>query len=687
MPGIKLKHWLAYKKSRTTFFIILAALILIAIILLFWIRIFNAPPKSGQTTTIENEIPYRNDYIKAVNLLLSHPDSALSIAREKLKQAEKEGISEELIPYYNIMGIYYRNQAMYDKSIETFYAYLEYAMKYNKQQYIAEAYENIGAVNFLTYRYKDALGMFLKSLDIYREVGDELKIAWVYNSVGRVYFEIGDVEKARNYYQQANEIFNRENFHLGISSVSNHMAKYFLEINQPDSALICIDNALNHAEATNNNYGLCNIYLEKGNLFSKRGNFRDAIKNYLISDSIAEDLKFTPLNIYPKLALADAYTKQGKMEQAQTYLESANQLVKVHNSDKLLYKLNEVYSHFYENLGDNTKSFEYYKLATEDKTRMISQSETFQVYNIEIEQLSTRMEQQNMEMKKQALLLAQRKNTLVFIVVISVFLIGLLSLLYYFYLSRLRQQETEKMHRQELKYSNEKNQAVLEAELNERKRLASELHDGIGTQLSLAKLTLTNVMDRPDLALAKKEHLLRVTVVSIDDIIREVKNLSDTMTPHAIGAKGLKEAIKEMVAKFAQIRNYKIKLSIIGLTTELKPFASHAIYRTVQELLANALKHASGSEINIQLLQNEDDLTIMIEDDGKGFDTENPAIQKRFGLKNAKSRVDSLNGQLLIDSVFGRGTIITITIPLKDLNLSLQHTNSTLHEKNKSLYH
>lgn len=661
------------KTAKTLLFFMLSVAVLLLAFVMYWsgTDIEDSNPSNPE----EKVIPFREDYIEAVNLLLSHPDSALAIARQTLAKAENDSITEELIPYYNIMGIYYRNQAMYNKSIETFYAYLEYALKYNKQQYIAEAYENIGAVNFLTYRYKDALGMFLKSLDMYLEQGDELKIAWVYNSVGRVYFEIGDIEKARSYYQLANEIFIRKSFHLGISSVSNHMAKYFLQTGETDSALMYIDNAVAHAEATDNNYGLCNIFLEKGNLFLETGDYHEALINFSISDSIANDLKFTPLNIYPKLAVANAYTKLGILDRAAEFLETAKKLVAVHNSDKLLFKLNEGYSQLYEKLGDTPRAFNFYKLANEYKSKMINQSETYQVYNIEIERLSSKTEMQDMEMKKQALLLAQRKNTLVLIVIVSAFVIGLLSLLYYLYLSKIRQEETKKMHRRELKYTNEKNQAVLEAELNERKRLASELHDGVGTQLSLAKLTLTNVLDRPDLAPHKKEHLLKATVISIDDIIKEVRTLSDTMTPHAIGIKGLKEAIKEMVGKFAQIRNYKIKLSIVGLNTDLKPFASHAIYRMVQELVANALKHAGGKEINVQLLQNEDELTIMIEDDGKGFDINHPDQQKRFGLKNARSRVASLNGQFLIDSVAERGTIITITIPLKDLNMKHEHLN------------
>lgn len=668
MPEHKLHSWFQLRKPRVGIVLILTVSILFMAFVLFWFIYFSTGQGKNMEPEKEKTIPYRDKYIQAVNLLLSHPDSALVIATEMIEKSDKKSISEAVIPYYNIMGIYYRNQAMYDKSIETFYAYLEYALKYNKQQYIAEAYENIGAVNFSTYRYKDALGMLLKSLVIYKKLGDDLKIAWVYNSVGRVYFEIGDVEKARDYYKLALEIFTRENFHLGISSVNNHMAKYFLETNQPDSALLHISNALEHAKATDNNYGLSNIYLEKGNLYNETGDNTKAIRNYLISDSIANNLKLTPLNIYPKLALAATYIKLGMTEHAGTHLDSAKRLVSMHNSDKLLYKINEVLSAFYEKLGDTSKAYRYYKLANEHKSKMISSSETFQVYNIEIEQLSSKMEMQDMDMKRQALMLAQRKNTLVFIAATSIFVIILLSLLYYFYLSKVRQEETKKRYRQELKHSNEKNQAVVEAELNERKRLASELHDGIGTQLSLAKLTLTNVMDRPDLTTDKKDHLLRATVDSIDDIIREVKSLSNTMTPHALGKKGLKEAIKEMVARFAQIRNYKIKLSIVGLNHELKPFASHAIYRTIQELITNALKHAGGSEINVQLLQDEEDLTMMIEDNGRGFNADHTDHHIRSGLKNIRSRIDGLNGQFLIDSVAGRGTFIAITIPLKDLH-------------------
>lgn len=655
------------KKTRIGIAITFAALVVTGIIA--WRLLYRHHAANDLSKKQENGIPFRNDYIEAVNLLLSNPDSAMAIVQHIIRQSGSDELSDELIPYYNVMGIYYRNQAMYDKSIETFYACLEWAMQNNKQRYIAEAWENIGMVNFLTYRYKDALGMMMKSLDIYHELGDSLKIAWLYNSVGRVWFEIGDMERAGDYYRQAGHIFSRRDFPLGISSVSNHLAKYYLEMNLPDSALIHLNHAISHAMATKNNYGLSNIYLEKGNFYLQTGDHARAIINFAISDSIANNLDFTPLNIYPKLALAGVYTSLGQLEPAHRYLMQAQSLTSLHTSDKLNYKLNEVFSMYYEKSGDSNKAFRYYKMANQYKEQMISRSETFQVYNIEIEQLSGKMEMQDIEMRKQALLLAQRKNTLVLTTVISVFAIVLLSLLYYFYLSRLRQAEKEKMHRRELKYTNEKNRAVLEAEINERKRLASELHDGIGTQLSLAKLTLSNIIERPDLVKDKKERLLKSAVVSINDIIREVKNLSDSMTPQALSEKGLKEAIKEMVAKYAQIRNYKITLSIVGMNSPLKAFANHAIYRTVQEAITNALKHACGSEINIQLLQNEDELTIMIEDNGKGFDAAHPAHQKRFGLKNARSRIESLNGQFMIDSAMGRGATITIAIPLGELIL------------------
>jgi two-component system, NarL family, sensor kinase len=662
------------KETRIGIAIIFAALVVTGIIT--WRLLYREQAANDLSMKKENGIPFRNDYIEAVNLLLSNPDSAMAIVQKIIRQSGSNELSDELVPYYNVKGIYYRNQAMYDKSIETFYACLEYAMQNNQQRYIAEAWENIGMVNFLTYRYKDALGMMMKSLDIYHELGDSLKIAWLYNSVGRVWFEIGDMERAVSYYRKAGHIFSRRDFPLGISSVSNHLAKYYLEINLPDSALIYLNNAISHAMTTKNNYGLSNIYLERGNFYLETGDHTKAIINFSISDSIANNLNFTPLNIYPKLALAGVYTSLGQLEQAHRYLLQAHSLTSLHTSDKLNYKLNEVFSMYYEKLGDSNNAFRYYKMANQHKEQMISRSETFQVYNIEIEQLSGKMEMQDIEMKRQAMLLAQRKNTLVLIVVASLLAIVLLSLLYYFYLLRLRQAEKEKMHRQQLKYSSEKNQAVLEAEINERKRLASEMHDGIGSQLSLVKLTLSNIIGRPGLAGEKKEHLLQNTMSSVDDIIREVKNISDSMTPQVLTKKGLKEALKELVAKYAQIRSYKIKLSIVGLNHAVKPVAGHTIFRTVQELMANAMKHSAGSEISVQILQTDDDLLIMIEDDGKGFDVDHPGNNKSFGLKNTRSRVESLNGQLLIDSMTKRGTIITITIPAGDVFIKTETHNN-----------
>lgn len=626
-------------------------------------------------------------YVETVNILLSNPDSAMQIAQNMLEQTGSDSISAELIPYYNILGIYYRNQAMYDKSIATSYAYLEYALTYNLQQHIAEAYENIGMVNFLTYRYKDALGMMLKSLEIYEQLGDKLKVAWIFNSIGRVYYEIGDIEKARKYYHMANDIFAGENFHLGISSVSNHMAKYYLQAGHPDSAFYFINKAITHALSTGNNYGLSNIFLEKGNIFLQTGNLSEAIRNFSVSDSLAAYLNFSPLKVLPKLALAEAYILLEQFDIAEINLRQAARLASLNKSDKLLYKLNDVFAQLHEKSGDTAQAYKFYKNANTHKNNMINQSETFQVYNIEIEQLSSKMEMQDMEMRRQAMLLAQRKNTMVLIVVVSLSVILLLSLLYYFYLSRLRQAEKEKMHRQQLKYSTEKNQAVLEAEINERKRLASEMHDGIGTQLSLVKLTLSNIIGRPGLAGERKEHLLKTTMSSIDDIIREVKSISDSMTPQALAEKGLKEALKELVAKYAQIRSYKIKLSIVGLNRAIKPVASHAIFRTVQELMANALKHAAGSEISLQILQNDDDLLIMIEDNGKGFEVDQQQNKNNFGLKNARSRVESLNGQLLIDSMTKRGTIITITIPAGDVFIQTETPKNQGNEKNKSLHY
>jgi len=152
----------------------------------------------------------------------------------------------------------------------------------------------------------------------------------------------------------------------------------------------------------------------------------------------------------------------------------------------------------------------------------------------------------------------------------------------------------------------------------------------------------------------------------VDDAVKEVRSVSHNMMPNALIRFGLAKAVREFIDKIAATGALKIDLQIIGLTERLESTTETVLYRVMQETVSNIIKHAQASDISIQLIRDEDNLTMMIEDNGKGFDTKKMSEFGGIGLKNIISRVEYLNGTVDFDSFPGRGTTVIVEIHLSN---------------------
>ncbi len=604
-----------------------------------------------------------DERVQLEQLMYFDPDSAVKLSHNRLTELDTANYKQRIF-YYNIIAGSYIYQARYKNALEYVHRHLELAFRTNNQRNIAEAYHNLSFIYSQSRRYKDAVEFMRKAITIYEHIADSTNLYVSHNNLGRLYYDIDDLDKARHHFSKAYHWFHNTGDELFLPAVSNHKAMYYARMHQPDSALYYFSQGIDISKKTNNNYGLSIIYFKQGDFYLDMGDTEAALFNYEKSDSIAELFGFVSKDCFPRLGISRSLLKQGNLHLAlQSAYDAYEQATALENND-LIYLSREVLADIYQEKGDFEQAYVNYRLASDLKTQLYEETGIYQVYNIEVEQLSEQMAMKNIEMEKQRLLLSKRHNNLIMTVIVAVSLIIIISLSYYFYLTKARAIEKEKRHQIEIKYSKEKNWAVMEAEAHERKLLAAELHDSIGSQLSLAKLTLANVVEKENLPFEKKNNLLNATVKSIDDVIKEVKGISNSMIPLALSEKGLKEAIIELVAKYSKIRESKISLSIVGLNNMLPSYKEQALFQTLQELLINAIRHAGCNEITIQIQQFPDELSIMIEDDGCGFDPDSPDKQKGLGLKNAHSRIENLNGQFLIDSLPGRGTIVNIVIPI-----------------------
>jgi signal transduction histidine kinase/Tfp pilus assembly protein PilF len=206
--------------------------------------------------------------------------------------------------------------------------------------------------------------------------------------------------------------------------------------------------------------------------------------------------------------------------------------------------------------------------------------------------------------------------------------------------------------------------SIIVAEENERKRIASDLHDGIGQMLTAARFNLNGISDSMTF-LSDQEKLVYEKVVKLlDESCIEVRNVSHSIMPNALMKSGLGNAIKDFIEK---IRNteLRIELNTSGINGNIDANVEIMIYRIIQECVNNVLKHSGATKLDISLSRDEDGLNLTIEDNGKGFDLSALSLEKGIGMKNIRTRTHYLKGTVDIDSRPGHGTLVAIHIPAK----------------------
>lgn len=205
----------------------------------------------------------------------------------------------------------------------------------------------------------------------------------------------------------------------------------------------------------------------------------------------------------------------------------------------------------------------------------------------------------------------------------------------------------------------QRTQAVLEAEERERIRIARDLHDGIGQTLAAARMTLGNYIFQKKIDSVEIKNSLDL----LEETIREVREISHNMMPSSLTKFGLSSALKQFTNKINTLGKIELELQIVGIKERFDEKIELTLFRIIQEVISNIMRHAEAKKVNIELIKHDDELILIIEDNGKGFDTEN-IENNGIGLKNIATRVEYLNGSVIFDSTIGRGTSVIVEIPL-----------------------
>ncbi|MGI4740117.1 MAG: PAS domain S-box protein [Janthinobacterium lividum] len=207
--------------------------------------------------------------------------------------------------------------------------------------------------------------------------------------------------------------------------------------------------------------------------------------------------------------------------------------------------------------------------------------------------------------------------------------------------------------RQQLRQQQEVLSAILSTQEEERRRIAEALHNGVGQLLYGTRLHLDGLP--PSEAVRASKDLL-------NEAIRATRTISFELTPSILEDFGLAVALQELVSRIPS--SLAVDLNLHGLEQTLPPLLATAVYRIVQELLNNVMKHAQAREVFVQVTHEDGQVYLSVEDDGLGFDAEGAAPRMGIGLAGIRTRVGLLGGTFSCKSQPGRGTGFFLQVPV-----------------------
>ncbi len=313
----------------------------------------------------------------------------------------------------------------------------------------------------------------------------------------------------------------------------------------------------------------------------------------------------------------------------------------------------QLMSNAWKEKGNQLKSLQYQNemLLLKDSLSTVQNTTTIQALKNNYEE-----EKQAKELAIQKAKVTKQQSIILSVTILSTLIITFLIVLY----KRKQNLLKTQMQATILEHKNMAASAILDAEERERKRIASDLHDGIGQMMSAVKMNLSGIASKTNLFNEQEKNLLDKTIALVDESCKEVRIVSHNLMPNALLKSGLSSAIKTFLDKIDH-KKLKVNLHTDGLEERLNDNTEIILYRAIQEIVNNVIKHSKANQLDISLIKDNDGISCTIEDNGIGFEISQ--TQNGIGLKNIKNRIAYLNGTVEWDSAKGKGTLVAIHIP------------------------
>lgn len=601
------------------------------------------------------------------------------------------------------LGILSKNKGDFNKAIFYYKEALEIRKNDTNLVSIASIYNNIGLCFTNQNKFKEAIEHFKKGISILNKKNTPINRVKgsLYNNLSDSYRYMGAFKLAAIYSDSSLHVWNKTKSNIDIANTLFSKSDLDLKLENWENAKQNLKKSLTLFLKEKDNNGQARCYISLGNIYFDAKEYDLALENYKKADKLKEYLNLNDL-AYLFFNYAGVYKENGNHKKSlENYqisldffeqLEAPDDIASVYYEIGGIHKINNNYSSakdsYIKGLSYLNEDSDYYlktqtifnlaevysKLGNNDLALQYSQQYNDLRDSIYANQLEAINYQTNQEAKQRKIAQLEANNLAkekinqrnYFLMALLIAAILILTAMFYAYRNRQKTKEAyleidDILQEQELTIA----YARLEEKDATQKQIGQDLHDRLGMMLSTIKLYFNEFSEQVKELKTDNRQKRDKTFELLDEAVQEVRRIAHNMQSGILKKFGLAEAVKDLGTTITDSGQLTAKVYTHGLKERIPNELEYKLFKIIQELVSNALKHGKAKQLTISLSKQENLLNLMVEDDGIGFNPSEVADKGGMGLKNVTFRVTELSGTCHFDSVKGRGTNVIIDIPLK----------------------
>ncbi|MEP7256455.1 MAG: sensor histidine kinase [Ferruginibacter sp.] len=617
-----------------------------------------------------------NDSLKARTLLdigetieETQTEKSFTYYQQALVLSKKIRNNHLILSSLNDIGVCFIELNKMDSAVITFEQAILVARQLNDTLRVARIMANIGNVYLHKNDRAKAIEYYLQSVRLWETCSDKNRLSALYSNISWLFTEQKEYDKAIEYGNKALALSQSLGDDNSTVNALLNLSGTYGDLSNYKKQFELLQMALPLAKKGNDIEQVATVYDDLGSHYFLQEKYNSSLENYLEGHKYVLQLgnKYHLCTSFSMLALV-----YHKLNQDKTALQYILQAEHVANEVGARANLKEIYmtrAEIEQQAGNYKLASEYFAKTLTLSDSLFKAETSKKIAEIEAQYQNEKKQKEIIGLEKdkqiQSISLTQKSTLNYFLLTLltALIIVGFLGYRNFYHRHQLAKQQDE-LQQQRISELEKNKQLVavdsmLKGQEEERSRLAKDLHDGLGGLLSGVKFSLSNMKDNLVIT-ADNMAVFERSLDMIDNSIKELRRVAHNMMPELLTKFGLDEALKEYCNTINATNLLSLKYQSMGMDARLETSVEIITYRIIQELINNIMKHAAATEAMVQLIKEDDRFSIIVEDNGKGFDTSSPNNNKGAGLINIQSRVDYLKGRLDIHSEAGKGTLVNI---------------------------